>query len=95
MTHQGTSGQFVLNNLTYDLITIIHEKSKALEAYDKYDRDAQEYQEIRRLLQQIRQQDEQAIQQLMPHLGQLTSDQGSTQNHMLDDSSETSRLAST
>jgi DNA-binding GntR family transcriptional regulator len=95
MTQQGTSGQFVLDNLTYDLITIIHEKSKALEAYDKYDRDAQEHQEIRQLLQQIRQQDEQAIQQLMPHLGQLTSGQGSTENHGLEDGSETSRLAST
>lgn len=95
MTDQGTSGQFVLDNLTYDLIAIIYEKSKALEAYDKYDRDAQEHQEIRRLLQQIRQQDEEAIQQLMQHLGQLTSGQGSKENHVLEDASETSRLAST
>ncbi len=95
MTYQGTSGQFVLDNLTYDLITIIHEKSKALEAYDRYDQDAKGHQELSWLLQQIRQQDEQAIQHLMLHLGQLTSRQGSMQNHALEDSDETSRLAST
>jgi ferritin-like metal-binding protein YciE len=72
----GSSGNFPLDNLTYDLITILYEKSKALEAYDKYQRDAQGNQEIANLLQQIRRQDEQHIQQLQQHLGQLLGNQG-------------------
>src|SRR5437764_23127 len=44
MANQNASnqgGNFPLSDLCYDLITVIHEKSKALEAYDKYMRDAQ------------------------------------------------------
>jgi hypothetical protein len=73
-----SSGNFPLDNLTYDLITILHEKAKALEAYDKYQRDAQGNQEIGNLLQQIRQQDEQHIRQLQQHLGQLLGGQAGT-----------------
>ncbi len=35
---QQTSGNFALDHLTYDLIAIMHEKSQALEAYEKYHR---------------------------------------------------------
>jgi hypothetical protein len=72
----GSSGKFPLDNLTYDLVTILYEKSKGLEAYDKYQRDAQGNQEVSNLLQQMRQQDEQFIQQLQQHLGKLISGQG-------------------
>ena len=72
----GSGGRFPLDNLTYDLITILYEKSKGLEAYDKYQRDAQGNQEIVSLLQQIRQQDEQQIQQVQQHLSRLLSSQG-------------------
>lgn len=73
----GTSGQgFPLDNLTYDLVTILYEKSKGLEAMDKYMRDAQGHQEISQLIQRIRQQDEQTIQQLQQHLSQLLGSQG-------------------
>lgn len=72
----GSSGNFPLDNLTYDLITIIYEKSKGLEAYDKYQRDAQGNQEISSLLQQIRRQDEQHVQQLQQQLSQLLAGQG-------------------
>jgi ferritin-like metal-binding protein YciE len=72
----GSSGNFPLDNLTYDLITILYEKSKALEAYDKYQRDAQGNQQISNLFQQIRSQDEQHIQMLQQHLSQLLSGQG-------------------
>ncbi|GAB4199546.1 MAG: hypothetical protein OHK0022_19860 [Roseiflexaceae bacterium] len=68
---QGQSGNFPLDNLTYDLIALIYEKSKGLEAYDKYARDAQGNQQVGQLLQQLRQQDEQAIQQLWQHLSQM------------------------
>jgi ferritin-like metal-binding protein YciE len=82
MANQNASnqgGNFPLDNLCYDLITIIHEKSKALEAYDKYLSDAQNNNELRQLLEQIRQQDTQQVQQLKQHLGQLLGQQsGST-----------------
>lgn len=68
--HSQKSGNFPLDNLTYDLITLIYEKSKGLEAYDKYIRDANDDQQVGQLLQQLRQQDEQAIQQLWQHLQQ-------------------------
>jgi TolA-binding protein len=77
MGAQGSSGQnFPLDNLTYDLVTILYEKSKGLEAMDKYMRDAQGHQEIGQLIQRIRQQDEQIVQQLQQHLSQLLSNQG-------------------
>jgi hypothetical protein len=66
----GSSGNFPLDNLTYDLITILYEKSKGLEAYDKYQRDAQGNQQASQLLQQIRQQDEQHVRQLQQLLAQ-------------------------
>ncbi len=76
----GSSGNFPLDNLTYDLVTILYEKSKALEAYDKYQRDAQGNQEVSQLLQQIRQQDEQHIQQVQQHLSRLLGSQGGMQS---------------
>jgi len=64
MANQNTmnqGGNFPLDDLCYDLITVIHKKSKALEAYDKYMRDAQNDNELRQLLEQIRQQDMQQV----------------------------------
>ncbi|MBV9280092.1 MAG: hypothetical protein JOZ41_08435 [Chloroflexi bacterium] len=60
-----------IDNLTYDLITVIHEKSKGLEAYDRYMQDAQGNQQVSGLFQQIRQQDQQAVQQLTQALQQV------------------------
>lgn len=61
-------GQFPIDNLTYDLITLIHEKSKGLEAFDKYLQDAQGNSELTQFLQQVRQQDTQTVQQLFQML---------------------------
>jgi ferritin-like metal-binding protein YciE len=72
------SGDFPLDDLCYDLITVIHQKSKALEAYDKYLRDAQNDNELRQLLEQVRQQDMQQVQQLKQHLGRLLGQQSGT-----------------
>jgi uncharacterized protein YegL len=58
-------GQFPIDNVTYDLITLIHEKSKGLEAFDKYVQDAQGNNELSQLLQQIRQQDTENVQRLV------------------------------
>ena len=72
----GSSGNFPLDNLTYDLVAILYEKSKGLEAFDKYQRDAQGNQEVTQLLQQMRQQDEHFIQQLHQHLAHMLGSQG-------------------
>jgi bacterioferritin (cytochrome b1) len=79
-TKQGGQGQsggyFPLDNLTYDLVTVLYEKSKGLEAYDKYIQDAQNDQQARQLFEEIRQQDEQFVQQLTQHLGLGSGRQG-------------------
>jgi len=66
-------GSFVLDNNLYNVITILHEKSKGLEAYDKYLRDAQSDRELVSVLERIRQQDQQGVQQLQQHLYRLLS----------------------
>lgn len=63
-----------LDNLTYDLITVLHEKSKGLEAYDKYLKDAQGNNEVRQVLEEIRRSDEQHIQRLEQALGRQLGD---------------------
>ena len=65
------SGSSPLDNLTYDLVTILYEKAKGLEAYDRYLQDAQSNQQASQLLQQIRQQDQQHVQQLQQLLSQV------------------------
>jgi hypothetical protein len=57
-------GRFPIDNLTYDLITVIHEKSQGLEAFDRYLKDCSEDDECKTLFEEIRQQDEEAIKQL-------------------------------
>ncbi len=66
-------GNFPLDNLTFDLITIIYEKSKGLEAYERYIRDAQGDQQVRQVLEQIRNEDQQHIKQLQQHLQRCLS----------------------
>ena len=81
MANQNTSiqsGNFPLDNLCYDLITIIQNKSQALAAYDKYLQDVQNDNELRQLLEQIRQQDSEQVQQLKQHLGRLLGQQSGT-----------------
>lgn len=65
-----TSQRYGVDNLTYEFVTIISQKSKGLGAYDQYLDDAQGNQQVTSLFQQLRQQDEQAIQQLVQQLKQ-------------------------
>ena len=67
----GSSQHYGIDNLSYDLITLIHEKSKGLEAFDQYIQDAQGNQQALNLFQQFRQQDEQAVRDLMACLKQV------------------------
>ena len=76
-------GNFPLDDLTYDMVTLLYEKSKGLQAYDKYLQDAQSSPPCTQLLQQLRQQDEDAVRQLQDHVKQLlngTMGNGSTHN---------------
>ena len=66
-----SQGNFPLDDLTYDMITLLYEKSKGLQAYDKYLQDAQSSPPCVQLLQQLRQQDEDAVRQLQDHVKQL------------------------
>ncbi len=95
MTQPTPNEHFPLDNLTYDLIAIMHEKTKALEACAKYEIDAQGHPEISQLLQQIRQQDEHGIQQLVQHIRQRIECMPQTQSQVLGDGTDTARLAST
>ncbi|HMV86888.1 MAG TPA: hypothetical protein PLD20_12745 [Blastocatellia bacterium] len=68
-TSRQSSGSFPLDNLTYNMVTVLYEKSKGLEAYDKYIRDAQNNQQARELFERMRQLDEQCVRQLQQQLG--------------------------
>ena len=69
------SGNFQLDNLTYDLITVLHEKSKGLEAFDEYLRDAQGDNESRQCFEELRRQDQENIQRLQQLLSRRLSTQ--------------------
>jgi hypothetical protein len=55
-----------VDDLTYDLITVLQQKARALAAYDKYlsDADAEEDDELRDLFASMRQKDEEDVQVL-------------------------------
>jgi predicted ribosome quality control (RQC) complex YloA/Tae2 family protein len=66
-----STGQGKLDNITYNVITVLHEKSKGLEAYDKYLQDVQGNDEVKQIFEEIRQQDEQSVQRLQDVLRTL------------------------
>jgi hypothetical protein len=74
-----SSQTYAVPNIVYDLITLIHEKSKGLEAFDQYMKDAQGNQEVANILQQCQQQDKQSVSQLTQCLGRLLSQSGGSQ----------------
>lgn len=77
-------GTFALDNLTYDIITVLHEKSKGLEAFDRYMKDLQGDPELQRVFEEMRRSDQQFITQLQQHLhrrlGQVGGQAGGQQN---------------
>jgi hypothetical protein len=80
MGMQGGQGQFPVDNLTFDLISVLHTKLEGLAAYQKFLQDAQGDQECQQFFQQMQQQDRQAAQQaqqlLQKHLGQQGAGRG-------------------
>ena len=72
-TQQTVSTQsrrgFPISDLVYDVVTLMHEKAKGLEAIKEYRQDAQGHQAFQQLLDKMEQQDSQCIQELQQILG--------------------------
>lgn len=79
MKTQGGQGAYPVDNLTFNLISVLHTKLEGLEAYQKYLKDAQGDQECQQLFQQLQQQDTQAAIQIQQHLQKHFSQHGSRQ----------------
>ena len=74
MSAGGTSSgqdQTLVDNEVYDLLKAVSTKLEGLAAYNKYDRDGQANREVWR---QLRQQDEQAVRQLLQQLTQFAQE---------------------
>jgi hypothetical protein len=59
--NRGTSSGEGLDDLTYNVITVLHEKSKGLEAYEQYIEDASDNEEVRTIFEELRDQDLEAV----------------------------------
>ena len=68
MTSQNQLEQTIVDNEVYNLLTAAANKLEGLAAYNKYERDGGA---AGPLWQQLRQQDEQAVRQLLQQLAQL------------------------
>ncbi|HEY9768069.1 MAG TPA: hypothetical protein V6C71_06110 [Coleofasciculaceae cyanobacterium] len=62
-----------LSNLEYDWVTILHEKGKAIAAYDKYIEDAKtaDSQPCIELFENLKQSDSEHVQKIKEHLMQV------------------------
>jgi len=71
MTNSGNSQ--VISNLEYDLLTVLQNKSEALQAYEKYMEDAQETgsQPCVELFQKLQESDRQHAQEIRQHLQEV------------------------
>ncbi|HEY0565731.1 MAG TPA: hypothetical protein VGC88_09115 [Terriglobales bacterium] len=61
-------GKYAVDNITYDLLTVAYEKSKALKAYEQYLTDAQADAQFRQLFERLRDDDHRAVQEIKRHL---------------------------
>jgi ubiquinone biosynthesis protein Coq4 len=58
------SNRYGIDNLTYDLIAVIHEKAQGMEAFEQYLQDAQGDSEVRQCFHELQRQDRENIQRL-------------------------------
>lgn len=67
------SHEKALSDLVFDMVTVLHSKGEAVNAYEKYMRDAQSEnsQECMKLFEKLKDQDESAIMEVKEHLSQL------------------------
>jgi hypothetical protein len=70
-TKQNTAQEYPLSDLAYDVIAILHRKSKSLAAFDKYLQDVQEDTQLRQALIEIRHDEHRHVEKLKSHLGRL------------------------
>lgn len=66
--------RFPLNDPAYDLISIMHHKSKALAAYEGYMSDLQGDTRLTQMLIEIKHDEERHLEKLKAHLGRLLVD---------------------
>lgn len=66
----GLKAQDVVSNLEYDWLTVMHNKAKALQAYDKYIQDAREAnaQDCVELFGKLKQAEADQIKEIRQHL---------------------------
>jgi hypothetical protein len=72
----SSTGGEGLDDLTYNVITVLHEKSKGLEAYETYIEDASDNEEVRQIFEELRDQDLEAVGRLEECLQQLMGSGG-------------------
>jgi hypothetical protein len=73
----ATTNQKPLNDLMYDWITILHEKSKGLEAYEKYLKDAEAANapECVTMLKKIHEADTRQLEEIRDHVFRMVAKQ--------------------
>jgi hypothetical protein len=74
-----------IDDLTYDVLTLLQNKAKALEAYDKYLEDAAEDDEIHDLLVRLRRQDEEHVRLLRDALVRCLEEEDLEEEYEEDD----------
>lgn len=62
-------GFYPISDLQFDVVTVVFEKSKALQAYDKYLRDCNANQELRTIFEEIVKDDKKHVEKLKTFLG--------------------------
>lgn len=68
MTADEGLNYFPISNMQFDVITVIAEKSKALQAYDRYLRDCKPNPELLSLFERIKAEDRKHIEELKKFL---------------------------
>jgi bacterioferritin (cytochrome b1) len=73
MSSSNTSGVGRISDLGYDIITLLQSKLEAVDVYDQFIEDAREAgdQQSAQLFEQIKQQDEQQVEQLSAALERI------------------------
>jgi hypothetical protein len=69
MKEKQAEGKFPLTDMQFDVVLLLTEKSKALEAYEKYQTDAKPCAELSALIEKMKQSDKEFVSQLKEYLG--------------------------
>ncbi|CAN5560039.1 hypothetical protein BH10CYA1_BH10CYA1_25970 [soil metagenome] len=68
---QSLKGTYPLSNPAFNVIALLYEKSKALEAYDRYLEDLKDDKELTDLFTGMRAEETKQVEQLKNHLARL------------------------